>query len=321
MRTTRLAHPGRAANAEEQRPRAALATTCNTNRGQILFQLRTDTTPALWPLTETGTFGSIITAGVANDNCEWHCGRCAGCGAWTLTATASSPIPAGALLHGPPPPLTIAPRSRDVDGWQVSFDGGARHRSDTTTLDSRGPRAAGAGAALWGPCDERGRRRCVAQVTVALPHLSDSMSAEAVGLRCAISLRRAITDGASSTTIVGDNLPILRLAATTGRLRADPIWQIVEDPVLHTLDHRWQCRWVAVRRMFNKLADRLATRGTLSAVDCRGRNDATPHVWAWVDPAHAAHFSLPTNPRLPWLQEWPTTWLEQAPCPLADTDD
>ena len=104
-------------------------------------------------------------------------------------------------------------------GYQVAFDGGARHKSPNAALPSDGPRAAGAGAILWGPPDQEGLRHCLAQVLVSAPAVASSMVAEAMLAFCAT--------------------------------------------------HDWGCRWAAVRRNQNKVADELATSATFALSSMR----------------------------------------------------
>jgi hypothetical protein len=128
---------------------AGLVTFAPAPAGASLFTLRAESTPAAWPLTEAGQFGSVRSCTTLPHNCTWVTRHCPTCHSTLLTAVATLPIAAGELLRGPPPPLTARPPDTD-DPWQVSFDGGARDRfGDFTTSD--GGRAAGGGTALWAP--------------------------------------------------------------------------------------------------------------------------------------------------------------------------
>ena len=176
----------------------------------------------------------------------------------------------GDIIRADPASLTVTQPQPRAD-WQVSFDGGARHRYGTISIN--GPHAAGAGAALWGLCGPDWLRRA------AVPAVTDSMTAEAVGLRCPMGIARLCLERPTSLQVLGDKLPIVRLAAGHGRLTMDSAWQIIETPLLHAGSHRWPCIWVAVRWCFNKLADRLATRRTHTAVAQRHADDLSARLW------------------------------------------
>ena len=198
------------------------------------------------------------------DNIRWICTRCGECAAWRLAAIAIRLIVVGGLLHGPAPPHTMSLPTARPPTCQISFDGGARHCSPSSQLPTDGPRAAGTGtvAALWGPPDERGARACVAQLTLSTPTTSCSMMAEALGLRAGLAIVAYALGNPGRIGVVGDNLPVLRMAAGNGRIRLPEIWQILEEPLMHAATFGWECRWVAVRWTYNSAADQLATIGT-----------------------------------------------------------
>ena len=123
----------------------------------------------------------------------------------------------------------------------MSFDGGARHTSPNASLDRDGPRAIGAGAILWGPPNDQGVRASIAQVVLTAPTLSSSMIAEALGLRAGLALALKVTTHPGRIEIVGDNLPILRMAASNGKVKTPEVWQILEAPLLHAASPGWQC--------------------------------------------------------------------------------
>ena len=167
--------------------------------------------------------------------------------------------PAKRLVGRPPhPPDTCGLNEEAEPPYMLSFAGGARHRSPNSVLPPDGPRAVGAGAALWGIPDERGVRPCVAQLTLSAPNLSCSMMAEAVGLRAAIALATHVLRRPAHIGIVGDNLPVLRLAAANGRVRTPGIWETLEAPLLHVSFNGWKYLWTVVRRAYNTTADALA---------------------------------------------------------------
>ena len=99
--------------------------------------------------------------------------------------------------------------------------------------------------------------------------------------------------------VVGDNLPVLRMAATNGRVRTPGIWELLEAPVTHAALQEWNCRWVAVRRKFNSAADKLATVGTLEADQMAARNEWTHTIALWTEEP------LRTPPSsLAWHNQW-----------------
>jgi hypothetical protein len=141
------------------------------------------------------------------------------------------------------------------------------------------------------------------------------MVAEATSLRLAASLTHLCVPRLGAITVLGDNLPVLRLAAGHGRLTMAAAWPILEAPLLHIATHGWTCRWAAVRRCFNGTADNLATRGTHKAVQARSLAvpDLTPRIWIWVHPLLRA--ALGPHLCMPWFHNWPTTELATQPAP------
>ena len=104
------------------------------------------------------------------------------------------------------------------------------------------------------------------------------MDAEAAGLRMGIALVLALFTHPISLQVLGDNLPIIRLASANGRLRTDRIWHTLEQPLMHTIGQGWHCAWAAVRRHRNKTADHLAIRGTLTVVNLGASGGTSPHA-------------------------------------------
>ena len=147
----------------------------------------------------------------------------------------------------------------------------------------------GAGAILWG---------AVAQVALSAPSLSNSMTAETLGVRAGIALAQLVTEFPGPIEVVGDNLPVLRMAVGNGRVRAPEAWQALEAPLLHVATQGWQCKWTAVKRIFNVAADQVATNGTEHAVNCAVANDLAPSL--------RLRTSRPSGieTRLPWHEGW-----------------
>ena len=143
------------------------------------------------------------------------------------------------------------------------------------------------------------------------------MEAEAAALRLGMALVLALFTHPGSLHVAGDNLPIIRLAAANGKLRADRIWHALERPIMHALGQGWRCQWSAVRRHRNKVADHLATRGTLTAVDMGSRGVLAPQVWVWVSPDACLRPSPCPPGRLPWHDGMP---IDTAPAPLCPLD-
>ena len=167
---------------------------------------------------------------------------------------------------------------------------------------------AGAGAALWGPPGTDGVRPCLAQLVVSLPHVDNSMVAEAIGLRVGLGLAAAC-DCVRDLAVMGDNLPILRMAAACGRLTTADPWRAIEAPVMRAAADQWGVAWSAVRRCFNRTADRLATRGVMASIAAARRRDRRPAAWLWLDPSLVLSRPL----LIPWL-DYP---LAPLPAPAA----
>ena len=205
--------------------------------------------------------------------------RCLECRAWKLTAVATRAIKRGEPLRGPPPKNSTQLPERELVEYRISFDGGARHRSPNNQLDSNGPRAAGAGAIVWGPADQRGRRDMLAQISLAEPRESSSLIAEALGLRVGMSLAHRVIGRPTSLEIVGDNLPVLRMCAGNAKVRTPEVWELLEGPIMEADMRGWRCEWIAVRRCFNAAADGVATHGTLRSVDFAAERLEMSDAW------------------------------------------
>jgi len=68
------------------------------------------------------------------------------------------------------------------------------------------------------------------QAVAALPATGNSMTAEAVGLRCALSLALLVLGHPAGLHVVDDNLPVARLGAGNGRLTMVDAWPTLEAP-------------------------------------------------------------------------------------------
>ena len=185
----------------------------------------------------------------------------------------------------------------------MAFDGGARHRSPNACLPETSPRAAGAGAILWGPVNEEGSRECLAQILIAAPSASSSMVAEALGLRAALAVTLFAVGHPGEICVVGDNLPILRMASSNGRIKNPETWQLLDAPLSTISVQKWDCTWTAVRRCQNKTADALATLGTFRSIELAANGNSAPQVSLWVNGATARQDAT----ALPWHTDWATT--------------
>ena len=216
------------------------------------------------------------------------------CRKWLLTAVATTDIPAGDLLIGAAPPDVLPGTEREEPDFLMSFDGGARHKAPLVSLPKDGPRAIGAGAAIWGRISQEGVRPCIAQAIVAVPALESSLEAEAIGLKLGMALAIRTLGNIHKLGIVGDNLPVIRFAACNGRIRTPGIWEILEEALTHAAMQGWRCQWYAVRRCYNKAADSLATIGTIEAVNRAVAGNWRPSITLWeANPRN-------DNPHLPW---------------------
>jgi len=281
----------------------------------MLLQLTSDATPAHWPLSDNGSLGRVLAPGAGPSNAAWTCSRCDQCGDHSITLRATTPLRSGDAICAPPPPLTFTIGSGHLPALQLSVDGGARAGRNGNPAHGD-IKWVGAGAAIWGPPRHDGTRPCWAQACLADPRRHDSMDAEAAGLRLGFAIIVALFTHPVSLHIVGDNLPILRMAAANGRLRADRVWHTLERPIMHALAQGWRCDWSAVRRHRNKTADHLATRGTLSAVGMGTSGAATPHAWLWVSPDAAVRPAAAEGGALPWHADLPVHRAHDPLCPL-----
>ena len=276
------AHPQRRTACSTHLPTAALIATEEIPADTNAFTLRATRNPACWPEGEQGIFGRPVPDTDLGDNIKWVCNRCRDCGAWRLTAMSTRTIASGDLIRGAPPPNTCQLPETAPPEFKVSFDGGARHKSPNNSLDPEGPRAVGAGAIVWGAPDQQGKREALAQIALAHPGESSSLTAEALGLRVAITLLLRVTQNPTSVDIVGDNLPILRMTASNGKVKAPEVWEILEAPIMQIYTQGWRCNWVAVRRTLNTAADKVATIGTLRSVDLAANNrESPPEIRLW----------------------------------------
>ena len=82
---------------------------------------------------------------------------------------------------------------------------------------------------------------------------------------------------------MGDNLPIIRIAACNARLRSDATWAELEDALMTLAQRRWRPRWHAVRRHLNRAADALATQGVYDALRRIESQDMRDMVSIWCD--------------------------------------
>ena len=298
-RTWHGTHSQRKARCNSATPAATLCATQDIPDNTPIFTLRTLSIPACWPFNEQGPLGTPLTQAEAPDNCCWQSSRCPECRAWRLVAIATKDIQAGDLLRAPLPPFTSSLPEWSPAEYRVSFDGGARHSSGALTLDRNGPRAVGAGAILWGPANERGQRCSSAQIALSAPSLSSSLVAEALGLRAGLALVKLKTKHPGRLEVVGDNLPVLKVAAANGKIRTPEVWQALEAPLIHAATHGWLCEWTAVRRIYNTAADHVATQGTCAAVEAAYATDLNPVLRIWEE-----HPSGELSGQLPWFHGW-----------------
>ena len=143
---------------------------------------------------------------------------------------------------------------------------------------------------------------------MSAPWASSSMTAEALGLRAAIALTTLVAGHPGEVCIVGDNLPIMRMAASNGKVRTKDVWHLLDEPLAFCSTQGWTCRWTAVRRNQNKAADTLATIATLQAVEDAAAGNYETRLSLWINSASYQNEEV----ALPWHGPVPST-LEQAP--------
>ena len=190
------------------------------------------------------------------------CHKCTSCGTYCLCFTALTPIGQGRLLtvDDLPADAILGPPAKK--GKLISFDGGAGKSTDGHTR-------AGAGAVLWSPLSSDGKRLPLAAAMAVCPSLPDSTAAEAMGLTLALALCRYAKDP-HNLTIIGDNLPLVRFAAGNGKPRTDLMWLLAGASLLAAAPLLTSTVWEAVRRCFNRGADRLATLAVKKAKNGAG---------------------------------------------------
>ena len=135
------------------------------------------------------------------------------------------------------------------------------------------------------------------------------MLAESAGLRLGLALAQRVLGHPVALEVLGDNLPVLRLAAANGRLRNDTCWQIFHEALMHTAAMRWAVKWIAVRRSQNKFADLLATRGTVTSVRICASGSSDAHLWLWIHPDYRDINW--TFQALPWHDDQGVTWSDR----------
>ena len=169
-------------------------------------------------------------------------------------------------------PRALTPGPEDgLWPFEITFDGGARSLAN-------GPKVAGGGAILWGGPQDGGVPRALASIIIALPSESDPMLAEASACcqGLAILLDARLRGRPLSVRVVGDNLPVVRFGASTGRLRNLRHSAPLADHLGAALSVGWRLSWNGVRRRFNGGADSLATLGVIWADTLRSRGVAGP---------------------------------------------
>lgn len=117
---------------------------------------------------------------------------------------------------------------------------------------------------LWSPLSPDGTRTALAAAVAVCPHQRDSGAAESVGLTLGLAFARACPS-TDPLSILGDNLPLIRFAACNGRMRADSTWQLASASIMGMAHAHHRISWEAVRRCFNKGADKLTTIGVKRA--------------------------------------------------------
>ena len=90
------------------------------------------------------------------------------------------------------------------------------------------------------------------------------MTAEAWGLRVATAIALTFSPDLSRLGVLGDNLPIVRYGAGTGRLRRQELDGLLAQPVAQLLAVGVDIDWVPFRRRFNTAADEVATSAVLA---------------------------------------------------------
>ena len=147
------------------------------------------------------------------------------------------------------------------------------------------------------------------------------MLGEGAGLGYGLRALLAAVPDHLEITILGDNLPVIRLGAATGSLRTDGVWAETEGPLMETAYRRWRLRWTAVRRQFNMGADALATEAVMVAL--RHRRALQPQappagdeILLWWGPAAFRALGF----RAPFWRSGPNCRIKTAHRPLLPMD-
>ena len=132
------------------------------------------------------------------------------------------------------------------------------------------------------------------------------------GLAYGVLLLASACGSPGLLSILGDNLPVVRLGACNARVRTDDVWAEVEDAIMILAGRRWRTRWHAVRRHLNGAADALATDGLDQGSLVRRQGPrARMHFAAlprFTSMTWSSLFSLPRfGMHSDWLRECPRT--------------
>ena len=185
--------------------------------------------------------------------------------------------------------LTVAqPLVPDPDAglWPLegTFDGGAR----SIALRDK---VAGGGAIIWEHRDG-GYPSPVGIAVLAFPGSRDSMVAESGACRTGLQLLNQLPDPrCRAARVVGDNLPVIRYGASSGRLRRHSHQSLLEDGLTPLALMGWRLLWQGVRRRFNQGADAVATLGVFWADALRQAGVTSPALFvSWL---HSPPSGLP----------------------------
>jgi hypothetical protein len=243
------------------------AAACPLPPGRLAAVFCSDQRRALWPLREHAWVPEPRVVDDRNATAHWDVRRCECCGGWRAALITTAALDVGGEVTVPSQAHVLG-RIAARSGVEVAFDGGARL--------IHGHRVAGAGAVLWDDASDTGGPALVAEAQVALPGETTAPVAEAWGLRLALALLDVWKPRRRVARVIGDNLAVIRYGAAQGRIHRTHLHSILEQPLSRAALTGWQLHWSAVRRRFNRHADRMATEAVLYAGDLALAGRAAP---------------------------------------------
>ena len=246
-------------------PRAFPVAKKNIAQGEILATLCSTGQLAHWSLPGKAWWPAPRIAPATVSTAVWQIAKC-NCGYYIATLRATMDV-----LQGCEITVTFQDHVVNFDyspNVEITWDGGAK--------EVDGVRVAGAAAILWGPSDRSGDRNPIAIASVSLPGQQWAPIAESYGLRLAVSLLLECSASPKTARMVGDNLAIVRYAASQGRLKHPSMQMVLDEPLKDLVSSGWETCWFAVRSKVNAAAHACANEALLLAGKLRALGRLAP---------------------------------------------